>query len=122
MVLLLVLLLPDLLIAQAVLNELLIPELLLLTRSRTKAGASLPARLLEMGRGVTGRYVREGRWLDRRTVPASENRLESSFIMWLNWLIGQVNPCGVFPGTAFPLCQEGVSFPKEYRERPAGPV
>lgn len=59
MVLLLVLLLPDLLIAQVGLNELLVPEFLLPTRNRTKARASLPARLLEMGGGVMGRC--EGR-------------------------------------------------------------
>ena len=88
MIPLLVLLLPDLLIAQAVLNELLIPELLLRTRSRKKAVASLPARFCEMRRGVMGSRVQEGQWLGR-TVPALESRLESSFIMWLNFLIGQ---------------------------------
>ena len=103
MILLLVLLLPDLLIAQAVLNELLVPDLLLPARSRTEAGSSLPTRLLETGRGLMRSCVTEGQRLGRRTMPASESRFESSFIMWFHLLIRQVNLRVVFLGTAFSL-------------------
>lgn len=48
-----------------------------------------------------------GQWLGRKTVSESENRLESSFIMWLNLVIELVYLQIVFLGAAFPLRREG---------------
>lgn len=52
-----------------------------------------------------------GQWLGRKTVSESENRLESSFIIWLNLVIELVYLQIVFLGAAFPLQREGSHSP-----------
>lgn len=64
------------------------------------------------------RCVREGPWLGRRTVPASENRLESSFILWLNLRIGQVNLSVVFRGLHSHCDRRGSHFLRSKRSHP----